>query len=414
MRIKYFFITLVLYSLLLLPFKFIFSIIPGYEMKLITFFPAVLGIFWGPPVAFGVGGANFIVDLLARNDVYVALTSSIANFFQAYIPFKLWYTFRYREEETYFFIHDMKSIAKFIYILSLTSLTISAMFGMIVESGRLNFSRDTFVAFFLNNFDFALVLGVPILILLANSRIRRYRPVKDTLNTRPKAWYDVYLYLVLLAGIGYLCFVEQGMQVSGTAAFATWCGMFVCMVLFSQKPIVCEEAAEIVLDKNRLLDGMVKKYVMLGFFCGVVLLCAGTMFFACLTLESGVFVDNAKAWRFICMVMFSGLHILFILALLMMYLGRKRLLQILEGEERIVVPLQVINAAENEPAIARPKEDEAAKKPPDRAVVEAEQPEAKQEDENNAAKKNAAPPKDEPPQEAEKNGNDEKKETPNP
>lgn len=354
---RYFFITLVLYSLLLIPFKFIFAMIPGYEMKMITFFPAVLGIFWGPMVAFGVAGANFLVDMLARNELYIALTSSIAMFFQAYIPFKLWYTFRCREEERYFFIHDMKSVAKFIYIISLTSLTVSAMFGMIIESSRLSFSQETFWLFFLNNFDFALVFGIPILIVLANSNIRRYQPVYDSANFIPQPMYDGYLYLVLAAGFIYLFVIGQGIPVSGTMAFATWSVMFIFMVLFAQKPIICDDTEELTLNRQQLLDGMVKKYVMLGFFLGVVLLCLSVLLFAYLTLERGVFVDNIKAWQSLGMVLFTGIHILFIIALAMMYMARRRLKKIFAGDAATVIRLHELKSIPNEQSANESKQD---------------------------------------------------------
>jgi sigma-B regulation protein RsbU (phosphoserine phosphatase) len=357
---KYFFISLLAYGILLVPFKLIFSMVPGYEMKMITFLPAVLGIFWGPMVAFGVAAANFIVDLLARSDIYMAITSSVATFFQAYIPFKLWYTLWYREEERYFFIHDMKSVAKFIYIISLTSLTISSMFGMIIESSRLAFTKNTFLMFFLNNFDFALVFGIPILILLANSRLKRYQPKKDQLSVSAKPMYDMYLYLVLLMGTAYVICTGQGMEISATAAFGIWSVMFVFMVFFAQKPIICEEIDELILTKKQLIEGMVKKYVMIGFFLGNILLGAGVIFYACLTLEASVFIDNIKAWQAFGSIIFVAIHVLFIIALIMMFLSRRRLLKIFDGEDEIKIVLIDKEKAITAP-LAEKKEDDAAK-----------------------------------------------------
>jgi sigma-B regulation protein RsbU (phosphoserine phosphatase) len=214
--------------------------------------------------------------------------------------------------------------------------------------------------FFLNNFDFALVFGIPILILLANSRLKRYQPKKDQLSVSAKPMYDMYLYLVLLMGTAYVICTGQGMEISATAAFGIWSVMFVFMVFFAQKPIICEEIDELILTKKQLIEGMVKKYVMIGFFLGNILLGAGVIFYACLTLEASVFIDNIKAWQAFGSIIFVAIHVLFIIALIMMFLSRRRLLKIFDGEDEIKIVLIDKEKAITAP-LAEKKEDDAAK-----------------------------------------------------
>lgn len=322
MAIKHFFITALIYFVLLIPFKTLFSLVPGYEMKIITFLPAVLGIFWGPSAALGVAVGNFAGDMVVRDTLYIAITSSIAIFFQAYLPYKLWYTFKMRREEEYIFIYDIKSVMKFTYILFLTSATVSALFGMIVGSSGMRFSQETFSVFFFNNFDFALILGLPILVLLGNSNFQRYVPVKDKINVREKGWYDSILYLVSAIGMGYVFWFQHMQTIDALPAFFIWMGMFVVLVFYCQKPIIYEHEFKKSTDN---LHTFLYKNVMKGFFCGVLIFIGFIFSFAYFSFVAELFVDKGRVWNYLYMNMILAIHLMFAIALLFLYFGEKKI-----------------------------------------------------------------------------------------
>lgn len=87
-----------IYMLLLLPSKSI-PIIPGYtEIRPATLFPVIFGLLFGPAGAWGSAIGNLVSDLFGTFSI-ASLFGFVGNFLYAYIPYKLWRSFRLKRGE---------------------------------------------------------------------------------------------------------------------------------------------------------------------------------------------------------------------------------------------------------------------------------------------------------------------------
>ncbi len=171
------FLLCVINCLLLLPAQFGLNLLPGTEVRPASFFPVFAGIYWGLPGAIGIGLGNFFADWIANGRIVPTfLLGSLANFFYAYIPYKCWYTFKPLLNKKGFFIHDVKSLVKYI-LIALAACVMIALHVSIVLEAYLNLpASSNFLFLFMNNFEFCMVLGLPALMLLPYTRLKPFQP----------------------------------------------------------------------------------------------------------------------------------------------------------------------------------------------------------------------------------------------
>jgi len=77
-----------IYAALLIPFKSI--VIFGVEFRVATVIVPTVGVLFGPAGAWGIAFGNLIGDFFGSMSVS-SIFGFIANFFFAYIPYKIWY-----------------------------------------------------------------------------------------------------------------------------------------------------------------------------------------------------------------------------------------------------------------------------------------------------------------------------------
>lgn len=80
-----------IYAALLIPFKAI--VIFSVEVRVATVIVPVMGILFGPAGAWGVAIGNLIGDFFGSMSV-ASIFGFVANFFFAYVPYKVWYMFK--------------------------------------------------------------------------------------------------------------------------------------------------------------------------------------------------------------------------------------------------------------------------------------------------------------------------------
>lgn len=168
-------ITAFIYSLAIIPTKLLLMLLPGAEVRFAACIPVVMGMLWGPAGAVGSALGNFLGDFYSGDSLYVCFWGAVANFFLAYLPYKLWYAFK-ADSKTYLFIHDTRSFLKFLGIIFITSFLFASMLTAIIRAMGSASAIESFFIFFSNNFDFPLLLGIPILSLLRNSNLTFVRP----------------------------------------------------------------------------------------------------------------------------------------------------------------------------------------------------------------------------------------------
>ena len=143
--------------------------LPGW---LAAALPVVFGLAWGPAGAWGTAIANACSDIfVSHSPLKVWLPGFFINFFFSYLPYKLWYSSRkqgagVRPPS----LESVHHILKYIYVCLMDSLVVTTFLGLLFEVLGFQAYSDSVGLLFFNNFDFAIVLGVPFILVLTNSR----------------------------------------------------------------------------------------------------------------------------------------------------------------------------------------------------------------------------------------------------
>ena len=219
----------VLFYAVAFPFKQLFSLVPGMtEVRPANMIPVVFGLMWGPEGAWGIAIANLISDisstlvsadsasvLVSPINLKIFISGFIINFFYAYLPYKLWYSLDFgRGYVVKPRLRSVEDILKFIYIVFVDSLITTVLLSVLFEHlGFQQFGSSGLLLFF-NNFDFAVVLGVPALLLITSNRKAQFwipAPPKEYPDKEeprsPKnghgILFDILLFAICAFGVGY-------------------------------------------------------------------------------------------------------------------------------------------------------------------------------------------------------------------
>lgn len=209
------FISAAIFFAVSLPFKYLFSLVPGVtEIRPANVVPPVLGVLFGLPAAVGISVGNLISDILSGSNVFICATGFIANFLYSYLPYRMWYTeFDSKGKVTPPNLSSMKDVLKFIFVIFINSLLVTILLMLIFETAGFGTSGDNAPLLFFNNFDFAVILGVPLLSILANSKIVPHTPEKKEKTGKRKIFLNVTSvlpYVISAVGIGYFCLSKFG------------------------------------------------------------------------------------------------------------------------------------------------------------------------------------------------------------
>lgn len=332
-NIKYSMLSAIIYFILFIFSKVLFSLISGQELPIANALAPALGIIWGPTAAVGVSIASFIGDFLFDSAFYIALTGAIANFFLTYIPYKLWHTVKVKAEDRYFF-RDTKSVFKYSYIVLLTSLTVGAFFAMIAESSRIPLTNERFFLLVFYHVDLSFIIGIPALILLSNSKVKAYLPSGEKRKLGSAIYYDVLLYMVIFIGVGYIYLSNKNNnELNPILAFSIWMLMFLLLTLFMLKPMILRS-----IPANQARD-LVKKSIKAKITCGFILMVLGFVgimgAFVYVADFNNLLVEPSVVWNYFYMSMVWLVHFLFVVALITLW----------QVERKIIQPLEVLTVA---------------------------------------------------------------------
>lgn len=328
-NIKYLLIGLTGYCLLSIPLKFIFA----ENAQSLAFWPVVLGMLGGPAAAVGVASGSLISDFCVGTVLYVTITTAITVFFQAYVPYKLWYTLKPLKKAEHF-LYDGATIIKFIYIALLSSLLTTSMMVMILDSVRMATAEILFFTLFLKDLDSVLLLGTPLLVLLSNGWIRPFIPKIDAKHTG-SGKYDALLYGVILTGISYVYLSKYANgETAAYIAFFVWVGMFLSLSFFMQKTInyELEASTPIYLMKNSLYASIIWLYIFIVFlFLGFVVSIAYQ------NAPNRIFLETAEMLRMLAPSISIVVHLLFLLIVFFLWRMERKFMKFLtrtsvEGE----------------------------------------------------------------------------------
>jgi hypothetical protein len=192
------FVVGLLYFLFLVPMSRLFALLPGTQVRPASFIPPAAGIYFGLPAAIGVFIGNLLADLLNYGNISTAmLFGSLFNFFMAYLSYRLWYACDKKQLKEDLIIYDSRSLIKYVLIMLYSSFTaaIGVSYSMLIFAGVS--PADSILQLFMNNFEFALILGVISLILLPKTKLKPQLP-KPILKAKLCPWHLILLLLLPL------------------------------------------------------------------------------------------------------------------------------------------------------------------------------------------------------------------------
>jgi energy-coupling factor transport system substrate-specific component len=216
-----------LYAACLIPFKAI-SIIPGaLEIRPAQILPPVMGLLFGPAGAWGSGIGNFIADLLGGTLVIGSLVGIVANFFIAYIAYKLWHRLGLvKPSEDSLKINNAKKVINFALISILGAMVCALIIGLWGDLAKLApmSAIGSYIA--VTNSIPPLILGVPLMIAIY-PRVKKWGLLwtdimeedlpEHTVKSQIGAVIMVIGIVVGLVGgiVAGVVFVNQGIMVGG-------------------------------------------------------------------------------------------------------------------------------------------------------------------------------------------------------
>lgn len=164
--------------------------------------PPVLGLYLGPSGALGVALGNLLIDIGKKNiSVLCIILNFCLYFFYAYVPYKLWYTFKIKEKCDIPNLNNVKSIIRYIYIIFIDSATvmiISKLSYSVIQ--KVPFNIEFIILNFFNNYNVQVILGMLILIILSTTDIKPHIP-KMKSNLMKNINYEYILYLMMILSI---------------------------------------------------------------------------------------------------------------------------------------------------------------------------------------------------------------------
>lgn len=332
----------VLFVVAAAPFKLLFTLIPGVtEVRPANMIPVILGLLWGPAGAWGIAIANAVSDVVfSHSPAAVWLPGMFINFFYAYLPYKLWYSLENRGRESAApRLESVKEILQFVYVCLIDSLVTTTLLALLFEQlGFQPFSSSVLLLFF-NNFDFAIVLGVPVILILTNLKgMETWLPM-EAAACRPAApgrrsWcFDGLLYAICIAGLGYYAVsLTQGASLPKNAVSVLLAVFGLFLLIYAAKPMNPIRKEE---DQMELAGMSIRAKVIIGFLILSVFFVLLIGAVTCFTMGSSG--DNLKdMWQYIYTVVGISLNILFLVSILFLKYVEKHITAPLEILSKLV------------------------------------------------------------------------------
>ncbi|QNM05331.1 PP2C family protein-serine/threonine phosphatase [Qiania dongpingensis] len=320
-------LSAVLFFAVALPFRQLLSLMPGItEIRPANVIPPVLGLMWGPAAAFGTAIGNLISDMISGSNAFVCIMGFLANFFYAYLPYKLWYSFRVDEKDLYPTLGSVRKILKYIYVILLDSLVVTGMLSLIFETAGFSGSGSSYALLFFNNFDFAVLLGVPILIFLERFHPDYYVPGAKRRKKGSYLRFDCMLFAAAALGLGWfwISFL-RGAPVESIKAPALLAVSMVLVFPSVGKPFNFDKKEQ--LRNIREVKTTIKTKVVIGFLMLAVIFIA---FVGLTAYHSQTGDDTLTHWRYVYQIVGLAINIIFAVAIVFLWYVERNIVDPLE------------------------------------------------------------------------------------
>lgn len=247
-------------------------------------FPA-LGLYLGPSGAFGAAIGSLIIDVFIYKDsLSIIMVSFCLNFFYSYAPYKLWYTFNIRDKCDIPNLNNIRSILKYIFIIFIDFLSVKLVceLSLCILRGQ-NINMEVIILSFLNNYNFQVVLGILMLIIISTSDIKPHIP-KSKAKILKKVNYEYILYSIVILSFMLISIYNNNIKGNRLLIIGGLAFIYLLLLLFICMPIVNKVNA-VEISKIRGIFSIKGKVV-------VGLLTFGIIFIIILSIVAYVSIES--------------------------------------------------------------------------------------------------------------------------
>lgn len=322
----------ILFVVVAAPFKSILALIPGMtEVRPANMIPVVFGIMWGPAGAWGISIANAITDIMSGSGFDVWIPGFFINFFYAYLPYKMWYSIDlkrgYVNEPR---LRSVRDILWFIFIVFVDSLVTTTLLSILFEYLGFQSYGSSWLLLFFNNFDFAVVLGIPTLLIWSSRRNAVFWEPEGS-KKNGKAFpiiCDVLIFNVAFFGLVYYLLSQfAGTEIPGSTEQVLLAICLSIQILYIIKPFSSYRSMVFKVDIRTMSirAKMVLGFLLVTIFC--VILVGITAYYGRTDA-----LERKELWEYIYTVVGIALNVMFVVSILFLTFV----------ERNISIPLEVL------------------------------------------------------------------------
>lgn len=318
----YMLLSAVVFFAIALPFRSLFTLLPGVtEVRPANMVPLVFGIQFGPAAAWGISIGNLISDILSGSNAFICLTGFVVNFFYTYIPYKLWYTLRLGKEPIHpVRLNTVREIIKYILVVLIDSFLTTVSLSLIFEAAGFQSFFSSFPLLFFNNFDFAIILGIPVLSFWSRTRLGSVVPeYQENARLQRKArWLDLPLVVIGAVGVGYFFYslFRQGAVIDRSLALGCLCVVMVGLVIYIFRPV---GKVEPLPARREGIQISIKAKVTAVFLLLTLIFLILVAVVAFDALNMGGELSRLEVWNYIYLVLGITINLLYGIALLFLW-----------------------------------------------------------------------------------------------
>ena len=318
----------IIFIIIAVPFRYFFPIFQISELRPASALPPVFGMMFGKWGASGIAIGNLIADIIAGYPPEVFIIGFIVQFLYAYLPYKLWYTIKLKQEITFPRLDNVRNLVKFILVIFISSYIVAILIAFLMETLKIYnlVSIETLIIGF-NNFDFSLILGTLIIIIANFYKIKMYKPEKKDKTLLPLKIFDASLILAFIVSISYTVYSLIEGPINQVSILGI---LFYLLVIF----YVCKPITEKIVKKHQnlrmtLTEKMILIFIIIG---AIIALFTGTMEFF---TRSNLFIEDIYFWDTIYIKVSLIISLFYLLSLSFLWYLEKHITSPIESISKI-------------------------------------------------------------------------------
>ncbi|WP_409200801.1 SpoIIE family protein phosphatase [Methanobrevibacter sp. DSM 116169] len=264
-KAKIMIICIITYVIVNLTFKYFFQIVPITELRPSAALTPSFGLLFGPIGALSAAIGNLIGDIYSGYSIEVCVIGFLAQFLYGYIPYKMWYSIKVKDEITHPRLNTVYNLIKYFIIVFVNSAIMTCLLGFLLDSVKVSqfISFESLLIEF-NNLNFTLTLGALIIIIANIMRFKLYIPNEN--YGKSSKIFNLSLISGLLIGLGYLIYSIVYINDFDSEIYIIGTIFYILIIFYTLKPI----NNKIKVNKSKLKVSLSEKLIIIFITIGVV------------------------------------------------------------------------------------------------------------------------------------------------